>query len=120
MSDYPHKKSTRTHFMGKATKLEADKKGRLHGKYHDTEVATKTKKGDLHFRTGGYLTNTTVRRMQAFAREHGGRHSLSFSRKGGKLQANDYASGEKYSSGEKGGEHRMTVKSAALAKRTKN
>ena len=112
------KKSTRTHFTGVGTKLEKGKKGELRGYYHGTNVASKDRKGDLHFRTGGYLTPTTARRMETFAKEHGGR-DIKFSRAKGTLTG--YEGGQaKYKSGYKGGEHRMTVKSAALAKRTKN
>ncbi len=102
------KKSTRTHFKGVGTKVEKDKKG-THGYYHGTNVASKDPKGHLHFRTGGYLTNTTVRRMQAFAREHGGK-SIALSRAKGTLSGTDHSTGKKLRSGYKNGEHRMTVK----------
>lgn len=110
------KKSTRTHFMGVGTKVEHDKKGKTHGVYHGTKVATKNKHGDLHFRTGGWLTNTTTRRMETFAREHGGRDTMSISRAKGRLTA--YEDGKPIAhSGKKGHEHLMTVKARALAKR---
>lgn len=111
------KESTRTHFKGVGTHVEHEK-GKTHGVYHDTKVATKNKKGDLHFRTGGYLTNTTVRRMQTFAREHGGRN-LSFSRAKGRLSARDNDTGKEHGSGYNKGEHKMTVRSQAIKNKTK-
>lgn len=102
------KKSTRTHFMGVGTKVEKDKKG-THGYYHGTNVASKDKKGHLHFRTGGYLSNTTIRRMKTFASEHGGKN-IALSRAKGTLSGTDHSTGKKLHSGYKNGEHRMTVK----------
>jgi len=107
--DLAHKKSTRTHFMGVGTHTEKGKKGALRGYYHGTNVASKDKKGNLHFRTGGWLTNTTVRRMETFAREHGGRKGIAISRAKGTLTA--YENGKKIAhAGKKGHEHLMTIK----------
>ncbi len=101
------KKSTRTHFMGTGTHVETEK-GKTHGVYHGTKVATKNKHGDLHFRTGGWLTPTTTRRMSTFAKEHGGRN-IAISRAKGKLTA--YEDGKAIAhSGEKKGEHLMTIR----------
>lgn len=102
------KRSTRTHFTGTGTHLEADKKG-IRGYYHGTNVAKMDKKGNLHFRTGGWLTPTTTRRMETFAREHGGMHDLAISRAKGRLTA--YRGGKAVAhSGKKGHEDIMTIK----------
>lgn len=108
-TDKSRGESTRTHFKGVGTELEHRKKGETRGYYHGTNVATKSKKGDLHFRTGGWLTPTTARRMETFARTHGNMKGLAISHAKGKLTAYDHGRPIAHS-GKKGGEDIMTVK----------
>lgn len=100
-------KSTRTHFGGVGTKLEQGHKGDLRGSYRGTQVATKDPKGNIHLRTGGWLTPTTVTRMKSFIKEHGGK-DVALSRAKGTLSGR--MGDKKLSSGYVNGEHRMTIK----------